>query len=197
MKNILNRFDFKEFKKYFFVSSILILTIVGLSKVRFSEAKYETEKNTDITPSFAFFIADIQSQSESIRLDNIVPSNEPYLYTFTVSNFKDNKKSSVDLEYTIEIIATTNLPLNIKLYKNPNFSNESAYTTTVEQNIDGVYYKHLLYNSESLMSYNSAVTDTYTLWVEFPMEYKAEFAKLNGIIELIDVEVKAKQVVDL
>ena len=197
MKEIIKKFDTKTLKHYMFISSILLLVIVGLSRVKFTSAKYESEKDTNITPAFAFFIADIGSQSETINLDNIVPSDEPYLYTFTISNFKDNKKSNVDLEYSIEIIATTNLPLNLKLYKNPDFTSESNYTTTVVQNEDDVYYKHLLFNSESVMGYTSPVTDTYTLWVEFPSSYKDEFAKLSGVMELIDVEVKARQVVDL
>ena len=196
MKEMISRFDLKEFKKYFFVSVILILTIVGLSKVKYTQSKYETEKDTNITPNFAFFIADVQSQSQTLTLDNIVPSNQPYLYTFTVSNFKDGKKSGVDLEYEIEVIATTNLPLNIKLYKNPNFSSEANVVTTVTQNEDDVYFKHLKYTSENLMSYNTPVTDTYTLWVEFPLSYRSDFASLNGVIELIDVEVKARQVVE-
>ena len=197
MKKFLSHFDIKVFKTYFFISILLILTVVGLSKVRLTSAKYESEKELDIKPSFAFFITEVGTESASITLDNIVPSDEPYLFAFTVSNFKDNKKANVDLEYSIEMISTTNLPLNFKLYKNPNFTNESQYTDSTTQNNDGVYFRHLLYNREFVMSYRQAITDTYTLWVEFPSSYKNEYADVNGIIELIDVEIKAKQVVDL
>lgn len=195
MKKILNKFDVKEFKSYFFISILLILIIIALGKISFTKAKYETETEVNITPNFAFFITDIRTEKQSIKLDNITPSSEPYLYTFTVSNFKDNKKSNVDLKYTIEVITTTNLPLNIKLFKNPYFDKESEYTNTITQNTDGVYFRHLLYNNELVMSYNQAITDTYTLWIEYPLSYKNDY-KTNGLMDLIDVEIKAKQVVE-
>ena len=197
IKRFLSNIDQKTFKSYFILSVVLILTIVGLSKVRFTSAKYESEKTADIKPNFAFFITDISTQSQSIKLDNIVPSDEPYLYTFTVSNYKGNRKSNVDLRYSIEIITTTNLPLDFRLYKNPNFSNQSQYTDFTEQNTDGVYFRHLLYDSESIMNYNAPTTDTYTLWISFPSSYKSDFNSLNGVMELIDVEIVAKQVTDV
>lgn len=197
LKRFLSSFDLKEFKAYFFISVLLIFTIVGLGRVRFTSAKYETAKEVDIKPSFAFFITDIGTQSQSIKLDNIVPSDQAYLYAFTVSNFKGDKKANVDLTYTIEVITTTNLPLNIKLYKNPVFTNQTNHTDTLVQNDDGVYFRHLLYNSELAMSYAQAVTDTYTLWIEFPSSYKNDFTNLNGVMDLIDVEIRAKQVVDV
>ena len=197
MKKVISSFDVKQFKAYFFISVLLILSIVGLGRVKFTSAKYESEKQLDIKPSFAFFITDIGTQSATLKLDNIVPSDEAYLYTFTVSNFKDGKKANVDLRYSIEVITTTNLPLNFKLYKNPVFTNETHHSDNIIQNDDGVYFRHLLYDSESVMSYQTATTDTYTLWVEFPSSHKEEAASLNGIMDLVDVEIRAKQVVDL
>ena len=196
IKVFFSNIDYKVFKSYFILSVTLILTIVGISRVRFTAAKYESEKMADIKPNFAFFITDVSSQSHSIKIDNIIPSDEPYIYTFTVSNFKDNKKSNVDLRYSMEIITTTNLPLDIKLYKNPILDNEAHHSDIITQNSDGVYFRHLLYNSESVMNYNSLRTDTYTLWISFPSSYKNDYEHLNGLMELIDIEIRAKQVTE-
>ena len=195
-RRILNKFDFKIFKSYFLISILFILVIIGISKIGFTSAKYESHKDADLTPNFAFFITDVGVQSENITLDNIIPSSEPYVYVFTVSNFKDSKKSNVDLKYSIEVITTTNLPLDIKLYKNPDFT-EGKHTDTITGNSDGVYFRHLLYNSEMVMNYSQAITDTYTLKINFPISYKNDYSNVSGVMELIDIEIVAKQVVDV
>ena len=45
------------------------------------------------------------------------------------------------------------------------------------------------------MNYNEDVTDTYTLWVEFPKLYKNMPNAYSGIIDLVDVKINAEQVV--
>ena len=45
------------------------------------------------------------------------------------------------------------------------------------------------------MSYREALTDIYTLSIEFPETYQNDYASVSGVMELIDVEVVAKQVV--
>jgi len=105
IKKTLANFNISELKKYIILSVIIIITIILLSKVNITEAKYETNNETEITPNFAFFIVDVSTQSASLKLDNIVPRSEPYLYTFQVSNFKGTKKANVDLTYSIEVIS--------------------------------------------------------------------------------------------
>lgn len=194
IKKILKNFNILELKKYLVLSVIILIAVILLSKVEITEAKYETENSTAITPNFAFFIVDVSTQSASLMLDNIVPRSQPYIYTFQVSNFKGVKKANVDLTYSIELISTTNLPLNIELYKGNNTST-SNYTETVTTNSDGVYFKHLLFGSISTMGHDARHTETYTLLVEFPSSYMNEANGYAGVIELIDIEIRAEQVV--
>jgi len=194
-KEIIARFDTKTLRRYFFISLLMIISVIILSKIEITRAKYETEANVAVAPDFAFFIVDVTNQTHSFRLDNIVPRTNPYTYVFNVSNFEGQKKANVDLTYSIEIITTTNLPLNIRVYRGTDLTVNSLYTDTTTTNTDGVYFRHLLYNGVSTMNYATQVTDTYTLWIEFPESYKNTANGYAGVIELVDVEIRAEQVV--
>ena len=56
--------------------------------------------------------------SFNIETDGIVPSSTPYTYRFSVSNFNQNNMSDVDINYSINIRTTTNLPITLELYRN-------------------------------------------------------------------------------
>ena len=125
----------------------------------------------------------------------MLPSTTPYLYTFNVSNFKDAKKANVDLKYSIEIITTTNMPLNYRVYKGTNMSQNTVSSDYYETDDNGMYYHHLVINDVSYFSYSQRQTDVYTLWVEYPIEYKAYPKEYAGIIDLVDIKINAEQVV--
>jgi len=171
--------------------------MISFRFLKFTQAKYETSALLDISPSLAFFIVDVQSQSGQIKLDSMIPSATPYLYQFNVSNFDDsnNKIANVDLTYSIEIITTTNIPLNYRIYKGNNMVVNEIDSDTVTTDANGVYYRHLVLNGVSVMSHSVRNTDVYTLWVEFPLQYKNSPAAYSGIIELVDVKIDAEQVV--
>ena len=195
MKGIVNKINFNDFKTYLFFSLILLLTLISIRTLEFTQARYESNTALSINPTVAFFIVDVMSDSGQIKLDSMVPRDEPYIYSFQVSNFKDDKRANVDLTYSIEIITTTNMPLDFKIYKGGASSvNEvDADTTTTDSN--GVYYRHLLIDDVSQMPYSTNTTDIYTLWVSFPSIYKANPELYEGIIDLVDIKINAEQVV--
>ncbi len=195
LKRIITKFDLSVFKKYFILSFIIIISVFILSRLEFTAAKYVTDTDVSLSPDFAFFIVNVSTQSATIRLDNMVPRDRAYEYTFQVSNFKGTEKANVDLTYSIEVISTTNLPLMIKLFKGTNTNQTPNYTETITANSDGVYFKHLLYSGVSTMLFNNRYTDTYTLWVQYPVSAMDEAEGNAGVIELIDVEIRAEQVV--
>ena len=119
---------------------MIIIAIFLLSKVQLTEAKYETHNTSEITPNFAFFIVDVSRQSTSIRLDNIVPRANAYTYTFQVSNFQGLKRANVDLTYSIEIITTTNMPLDYRIFLGDNLSQNEIDSDTFTTDEDGMYY---------------------------------------------------------
>lgn len=195
MKQIIEKFNKKELKRYFIFSLIVMLLIIAITTFDFTQARYETDTEIRLEPDLAFFIANVESQSGQIKLDGMLPSSTPYLYVFNVSNFKENKKANVDLKYSIEIITTTNMPLNYKVYKGSDLTNNKVSSEYFDTDENNMYYHHLVINDISTFTYNTKQTDSYTLWVEFPIEYKSYPKDYAGIIDLVDIKINAEQVV--
>ena len=195
MKGIVDKINFNDFKSYLFFSIILLLTLISIRTLEFTQARYESNTQLSVSPSIAFFIVDVMNTSGQIKLDSMIPRDEPYLYSFEVSNFKDGKRANVDLTYSIEIITTTNMPLEFKIFKGGANEINRIDSDMVTTDENGVYYRHLLINGVSQMPYSTNTTDTYTLWVSFPSIYKANPEIYEGIIDLVDIKINAEQVV--
>ena len=194
VKRIFKNVNSRDFRLYLFFSILLIVTLVSLGKMNFTQARYESETEVSVEPTLAFFIVDVENTSGQIKLDGIIPRTEPYLFTFQVSNFTATEHANVDLTYSIEIITTTNMHLNFKIYKGNGTTDEIDSDTTTTD-VNGVYYRHLVINDVSVMNYSQNVTDTYTLWVEFPTSNMNMPDAYAGIIDLVDVKINAEQVV--
>ena len=143
----------------------------------------------------AFFVVGVETVSGQLKLDGLVPRTQPYLFEFDVSNFNDDDHADVDLTYTIELITTTNIQLNYRIFKGTDMTHNQIDSDTITQDSNGVYYRHLVINDVSTMNYSQDVTDKYTLWVEFPVSNKNYPDEYAGIIELVDVKITAEQVV--
>ncbi len=195
INEFLNNFNKKTLKRSLLLSLIVMLLIITIAAFDLTQARYETATEVRIEPDLAFFIVDVGNQTGQIKLESMLPSTTPYLYTFNVSNFKDTKKANVDLKYSIEIITTTNMPLNYKVYKGTNMTNNKVSNDYFVTDDNGMYYRHLVINDISYFNYNQKQTDVYTLWVEYPIEYKAYPKEYAGIIDLVDIKINAEQVV--
>ncbi|MBR1817760.1 MAG: hypothetical protein IJ772_02810 [Bacilli bacterium] len=191
----MNKIDTQKFFHYLLPTMIFIIVISILAASRITQARYETDTNARVLPSIAFFVVGVESQNKQIKLESIVPRTEPYLYSFEVSNFNDSKKANVDLTYSIEIITTTNMPLNYKVYKGTVNGDEIVDEDFITTDENGVYYRHFKIDGVSEMNYQERVTDTYILWVEFPLQYKNNPIDYAGIIDLVDIKINAEQVV--
>lgn len=194
-KRIFKNIDVDNFKRYLFFSILLIILLISIGTINFTQARYESDTNVNISPSLAFFIVDVGTSSGQIKLDGLVPRNEPYLYSFNVSNFNDEKRANVDLTYSIELITTTNIPLNFKVFRANNYEENEMDVDVTTTDENGVYYRHLVINDVNTMNYNVDTTDVYTLWVEFPKIYENYPDYYAGIIELVDIKINAEQVV--
>ena len=194
-KRIFKNIDINDFKRYLFFSILLIIVLISIGTINFTQARYESDTSVNISPSLAFFIVDVGTSSGQIKLDGLVPRNEPYLYSFNVSNFDSNKRANVDLTYSIELITTTNIPLNFKLFRGNNYEENEMDVDVTTTDENGVYYRHLVIDDINTMNYNVDTTDVYTLWVEFPKSYENYPDYYAGIIELVDIKINAEQVV--
>ena len=142
LKRVSSKIDSHYFKKYLFFSILLIIVLFSIGKLKLTQARYESDANVNIKPSLAFFLVDVSTQSGQIKLDGIVPREEPYVFTFEVSNFNDEKRANVDLKYSIEIITTTNMPLNFKIFKGSEMTQNEIDSDTVTTDENGVFYSY-------------------------------------------------------
>ena len=195
LKKILSKFDLKDFKRNTLFILLLFITIIIAGTVKLTQARYETNATVNVTPSLAFMIVDVTTTSGQIKLDNIIPSATPYLYTFNVSNFQGGRRANVDLTYTIEIITTTNMHLNFRIFKGQNLTQNEIDSDTFTTNEDGMYLRHLVINDVSVMPYDTNTTDVYTLWVEYPLSYQDYPDEYAGVIDLVDIKINSEQVV--
>lgn len=195
VKRILSNIDKNKFKRYLFFSVLIIITLILISSYSITQSRYETSSQINLSPTLAFFVVDVQSQTGQIKLESMIPRTEPYLYTFNVSNFQNNKRANVDLTYSIEIITTTNMPLEFQIFKGNDMTQNTVDSDTITTDTNGVYLRHLVINNVSTMIYTSNVTDTYVLWVSFPEMYKNNSDAYAGIIDLVDIKINAEQVV--
>ena len=130
--------------------------------------------------------------------DGIIPSNDPYTYRFSVSNFNADHDSDVDLSYTISMKTTTNLPITIKMYRNELPTATGATNifggASIRQDEDNTWYRLYTTNSEYTMNYANHVTDIYTIVVDFPAGYASNTTYANSI-ESIEITLDSKQIV--
>lgn len=195
IKKLTKYFDVKKLKHYLLLSFLIIACLVILSKLNITLSRYESNTDVSVDPTIAFFIADVGTEDDSIKLSDILPSDTPYYYSFLVKNFNEDGKASVDLEYTIEFITTTNLPLTYKLYKETTSSSDIISSSSVTQDANNVYFKHLSVDGKHPLYFASESTDKYILEVTFPSTYKNHPELYEGVIELIEIKINADQIV--
>lgn len=195
IRQIIHNINIKKLKKNLKVSLILFVILLILSGAGLTFALYESDSTLNLTPSIAFFIVDATSESKTIELTRMVPSNDYYDYYFEVSNFNDSKKADVDLNYTIKLKMTTNLPLDYQIYRIDNGAMANINNINIITNKDGMYFKEYIDSGSYFMSYKNKTTDRYLLRVTFPMEYKNDPDYYESVIDLVEVIIDATQVV--
>lgn len=188
-KKVTNKKDIKLYIKFviLLLCFIIVIQIFLLTMSRY-ESNYNSKANVDI----AFYVLNEDYQSMTLNLGKIVPSANIYTYNFSVSNEKDGKIAEVDIEYELKIRATTNLPLDMHLYKIENESKIEG-TSSIEQDEDGMYFNILKVDKE-IFYYSTPRTDSYTLEILFPEKYNEE--TYQDITDLIEISVDAKQIID-
>ena len=107
------------------IFTTIIVTTLTLSKYKSSIAGNSNAKVA--TP-----IINISAENPVIAV-KINPIQSENIYEFSVSNIKDDKKSEVSMEYTIQIESLRNLPLCYELYR---IEDENETEDLFEQNGD-------------------------------------------------------------
>lgn len=197
MKNFFEKFDKKRFMfvakiAFIFISVVAIVNIIGRTYTR-----YESNVDINANANVAFFIIDQGTYESTISLDGLVPSADPIYYTFYVANYKDTKRTKVDMDYKIKFETTTNLPLTYEIIRNQTFTGPHTNiidSVSVRQDDYDVYYRVFTDNDTYHFTHNSNQIDEYVLKVTFPASYKNSPDLYQGVIELFSIIIDANQV---
>lgn len=190
-------------KKALFKSLIIIILLIVIIfvfiQIRNTLARYETTATTERDVDVAFWMIDTSFASENILIDEIYPSDTPYEYTFTVSNFNGTKRAETDLEYEIVLTTTTNLPFEYEIQKE---GVTCAIVETEEQQLikdaDGTYYRKMTLQppvtDNFILETGSDQTDNFKIKLTFPKENN-ENLEYADLIEYIKLDLSAKQII--
>lgn len=184
--------------------NIIAIILITLSVIVYvfevvSFSMFQTSIIGGVSSNIAFYLAKTDYQVKQISLDTLVPKSEPYVYNFTIGNQDDSKVSEVDINYTLKVIATTNLPLRYELYMNQDYNSASAVNlitsanTTIETDEYGTYFFNSTMDSQNLL-FNSPTTNNYTLLVYFD-ESNNSF-KYQDVVESVRLVVDSQQIVE-
>ena len=189
--------DIKKFLKYNRLTIAIIILAILLFIVPITYSRFQSTRTPNTEIETAFYIIDSNYETKSVHLDDLVPSDTPYTYNFTVANNNGTDRAETDIEYTIEITSTTNLPLTYALYLNQEYTDEDStniiINDTTQPDEYGTYFKKMVTESKKF-SHLKDESNSYQMTVVFPKEY--EDFEYQGIIEGIIITVKSKQVID-
>ena len=189
-------------KKFILISKInflilVFILLINIMPVTFS--KYQSIGTGNINSNIAFYLLESTYVTEQVKLNDLVPSDNPYVFNFTIGNQRDDDVSEVDIEYVLQIITTTNLPLRYELYKNCNFLDNSSVNlitdanTEISQDEYGTYFQKFSIGTEYLY-YSEPLTNEYTLVVYF--DKSNNDAKYQGMVEAVKISIDSKQMVN-
>ncbi len=190
-KKLMVKIRFLSFSCVFF----FILSVGIYSLIR-SYSSYYANANLTLDIQTAMYVLEEGEMAFNIDLDKIIPSDKPYIYAFSISNFNETAQSDVDLEYSIKLQTTTNMPLSYRLYYNSYNLSEADMITKRElkQDEDSAWYNLLTVDGQYEFSYNEKKTNIYYLVIDFPTHYKTDLI-YSDALENIQVLVDSRQII--
>lgn len=172
---------------------IFIILLILLSfLIPYTLSRFKTEARGSADIDIAFYLLNDEYQHQSLSIENFEPGMTRE-YNFSVANYKDSNRSEVTLEYDLELITTTNLPLEYKVYK---VENSIPTLLNLEDNLitdtNGTYFKKV--NTDPIvLPHTDDLINYYRVDIKFPEEYKNY--KYQGVPEHIEIKVNSRQVV--
>ncbi|MBQ8043104.1 MAG: hypothetical protein IJ272_03010 [Clostridia bacterium] len=178
------------------IVAIILLIIIGIS---ITMARYRSTGGTTAIAEIAFFVVEEGFQAGNIMLEDLYPREDPFEYEFTVANTDGTITAETSIDYTIEMIITTNLPLDISIYRKTSSGGSYSKLTdvdTIENSIQldatGQTYIRKIKIKDGSFTFNQEQTDTYKLSAIFPTDY-SDTEEFEGMIDNVAITVDAKQ----
>lgn len=183
-------------KKAIIKLAILILILILVVRIFIMTlSKFDSTSNSTANVDVAFYLLKEDYQQMTLNLASIFPRTEPYVYTFSIGNTDGTNTADVDLEYTLSIRTTTNLPLTYELYLNQTYTDSGAANIITGNEValdpDNTYFRTIT-TSTKVLRYATAETNLYNLVVYFPATYNTQ--NYQDLFESIEISVNSKQV---
>lgn len=160
------------------VVAILLVSAFFLPEIW---ARFRTEDEISDGAQVARFVlnSDLQTQSTNFFVpEDLLPGDAPKVFTFTVTNQDGSAISEVDLEYTVSVTSTANLPLVFTL--------ERIDTSQTDISKGSV-------NLSGTMEATDAQTHQYRLTVEWKDVEADKAVEYANKVDLITVTVNCEQ----
>ncbi len=170
---------------------ILIIGIFGsLFLIKQVYSIFHTDASGVAANKIAFYVIEAKPQTQQIKIGEIAPDGQNYRYSVEINNFNNEKVSEVDMEYTMSIRTTTNIPVNYELYLGDSTTNIIGTKETI-QDANGMYFFKFDSHAGSFV-HGVEKTDRFTFVVNFPNTYND--AAYQDLIETIEITINAVQV---
>lgn len=191
-------FDRRKLKVVIKLLILLLSLILMIKVIRITLSKYETISTSTANIDVAFYVVREDYQTMTLNLGTILPQDNPYVYTFSVSNKDQNNNiAETNIEYDLQIKTTTNLPQTYELYMNESYTNENSTNIITSNEIvadtDGTYFRTINTNTENFV-FTEAKTNVYQLVVYLPSIYNS--INYQDIIENIEISISSRQVIN-
>ena len=181
------------------IVAIILLIIIGIT---ITMARYKSTGSSSVMAEVAFFVVEEGFQEGNIMLEGLYPREDPFEYEFTIANTDGTITAETSIDYTIDMVITTNLPLDIKMFRKT--SNGGNYSELNDEDIienkievrevgdTWTTYVRKIKIKDGNFKFNRAQTDTYKLSATFPIEYN-DIEEFEGMIDNVAITVDAKQ----
>lgn len=169
---------------------LVIVLIVAISLIRNSIAKYRSTAKSSAEVDLAFYMFKETDISQTLKLESILPREQPYEYTFSVANNDGTDRTETAIHYTIELKTTTNLQLDFKVYNANDMTTDLVESTETRADDDGTYFKYIKVAGGNL-GFEQDEQVVYKILVEFPTLYNS--APYEGIVEYVKLTIKSTQ----
>ena len=74
---------------------LIICILIVIRIITLVMASYETTANSEANVDTAFYVLNEDYQDMTLNLDSLLPSSNPYTYTFSISNKKDGNIAEI------------------------------------------------------------------------------------------------------
>jgi len=189
----MKRFDKKRLWMSVTLSILIVFLLFMTTLDLFTYSRYETVVSASNAINTAIYLLNDEYQTIQVRLPDVIPSNNQYAYTFSVSNYTATEHSDTNLKYKIHIRTTTNMPIQYELFKTLDIEEADSYILSqdITPDEDGTYFRNI-YTEENIFRFDEDKIDYYTILFTFPYEYNDYL--YSGFADYIEINIESSQI---